>query len=61
MKLLLVDDLEADRFTLGALLSGDGHEVVEAACCAEARARLWAAPPKWCSSTWAFPTATGAP
>ncbi len=44
MKLLLVDDLEANRFTLGALLEGDGHVVVKAASCAEAQRQLEAGP-----------------
>lgn len=45
MKVLLVDDLEANRLTLGALLEGDGHVVVEAATLAEAKAKLTAEPP----------------
>jgi two-component system KDP operon response regulator KdpE len=37
---LLVEDVAVNRLTLGALLEADGHEVHEAATCAEARLRL---------------------
>lgn len=45
MKVLLVDDLDANRLTLGALLEADGHVVVEAATLKEATGKLLAEPP----------------
>lgn len=42
MKVLLVDDLAANRLVLGALLEDDGHQVDEAGSCAQARERLGA-------------------
>jgi len=43
VRVLLVDDLEVNRLTLVALLEEDGHQVVEAGSCADARAQLRAA------------------
>jgi DNA-binding NtrC family response regulator len=38
--ILLVDDSDTIRMTLGALLEDNGHRVIEASTLAEARARL---------------------
>ncbi len=40
LRVLLVDDSEAVRFTMGAIMELAGHQVITASSLAEARARL---------------------